>query len=197
MNRRKQHPLLFGGLPGPIGGILLLVVVLVVSASMTSCQSEEIQEAPAGENTCWLDWYGSDELPWEESREIRLPEFLGVVFRWTADELTASAKGGEETLAIGMPVWSVYFWDLNGDGKREVCAGISLGSGLIDDRIEVCDYAAGKGYELADRGSRDYRLRMEEDQVWAVCTDYETGDVLQEGPLQMGADGELSIGPAE
>ena len=64
-----------------------------------------------------------------------------------------------------MPIWSVYFYDLTGDGNPELCSTISFGSGIIDDRIIIYDYAGGASYELSDRGNFDYVLNMQEDSL--------------------------------
>ena len=65
----------------------------------------------------------------------------------------------------GMPIWSVYFCDLTGDGIPELCSTLSFGSGMIDNRIIIYDYAGGASYELSDRGNFDYILNMREDSL--------------------------------
>ena len=89
---------------------------------------------------------------------LELPEIPGVTFRATAEAITAN----EATVIQGMPICSAYFWDLTGDGVPELCANIYLGSGMIDSRVIVYDYARGMSYELEDRGYYDYYLRMNE-----------------------------------
>ena len=114
----------------------------------------------AGERAVvWLDYTGApDTMPWGERRETQVAQFPGVTFRWTSETLTAVSGDSEVELLTGMPIWSVYFCDLTGDGLPELCISSSLGSGLIDERVQVWDYARGKGYELADRGVYDYVL---------------------------------------
>lgn len=73
----------------------------------------------------WLDYYHDDNLPWNDSINIALPEFAGVTFTWTSEKVTAN---GIE-LFQGMPVWNVYLTDLTNDGKPEFCATASMGSG--------------------------------------------------------------------
>ena len=101
-------------------------------------------------------------MPWDETREFTLPEFPDVKFTW--DTLNViSEKDGEETgLFWGMPVWSVYLADLNGDGKREICSTVSIGSGIVDERIIVYDYANGELYELQDRFYHNYGLELKD-----------------------------------
>ena len=116
----------------------------------------------------WLDYFEDDELPWDERKELTLPEFPGVTFRWTTEKVTA----GDKVLFEGMPVWNVYLADLTNDGKPEFCATISLGSGIVDNRIIVYDYAADQAYLLADRMDYDYYLSMKDGRLMATQTGY-------------------------
>lgn len=86
--------------------------------------------------------------------EFTMDEFQGVSFKCDGEDLTADGA----VLYSGMPINDLYLIDLNGDGKRELCSNISYGSGIVDERIMVFDYANGKLYELADRGNYDYRI---------------------------------------
>lgn len=82
-----------------------------------------------------------------------------VKFVYTNSQITAiDESGSEEVIISGMPIWDVYLADLNGDGVREICAVLSYGSGFVDMRIAVYDYAAKKYYELSDRFSHDYAI---------------------------------------
>ena len=95
-------------------------------------------------------------------------------------------------LYIGMPIWSVYFCDLNGDGRRELCSQVSWGSGMIDEHVVVCDYAAGEGYDLWERFEYDYFLRLEDGELKALKCPYlryyEDGEVTAEGKLSLAED---------
>ena len=117
----------------------------------------------AGERAvAWLDYTGApDTMPWGDSMETQVAQFPGVTFRWRPETLTAVSGDSEVELLTGMPIWSAYFCDLTGDGLPELCISSSLGSGLVDQRVQVCDYAQGKTYELADRGVHDYMLSLE------------------------------------
>ena len=79
-----------------------------------------------------------------------LPQFPGVTFRYTPYEVTAdTGEGGEPAVLItGMPVWSVWLTDLTGDGLPEFCAALSMGSGIVDNRVVIYDYAGGASYTL-------------------------------------------------
>ncbi len=118
----------------------------------------------------WVDLFEGDSLDITTKLETELPEFPGVLFHYSAYELTALEDGETITLYKGMPIWNVYLADLNGDGKRELCSSAAFGSGLIDNRIEVYDYANGVSYELADRGETDYGLVLENGVLCATMT---------------------------
>lgn len=107
-----------------------------------------------------FDYFFSDDMPWGETKEFEVPEFSDVKFIWS-DLSVGSIKDGEKAgLYWGMPVWGVYLADLNGDGKREICSTVSMGSGIVDERVYVYDYANGKLYELEDRFHYNYRLEL-------------------------------------
>jgi hypothetical protein len=116
----------------------------------------------------WLYYLNSDQLPWDESKELKLAEFPGVTFTWTPEKVTA----GEKDLFWGMPVWNVYLDDLTNDGKPEFCATVSFGSGIIDNRVIVYDYTADKTYELSDRMYFDYFLSMDNGKLMVTQTEY-------------------------
>ena len=111
----------------------------------------------------WFDYLETpDEMKWDGSLEISLTEFPDVTFRWTYGEMLA-VKGSKSTsLYTGMPIWNAYFCDLTGDGLPELCSIISWGSGMIDNRVTIYDYANGASYELSDRGYFDFTLRFNE-----------------------------------
>jgi len=82
-----------------------------------------------------------------------------------------------------MPIWSVYFYDLTGDGKPEICSSASYGSGLIDERIIVYDYVNQKTYVLADRGQYDYILFEKDNSLYVKKNSSSTLTVIGSGKL--------------
>lgn len=111
--------------------------------------------------TKWFDCLHGDEMVWDGMREINLDEFPGVTFRAYSERIEAVTDKKVIPLYTGMPIWSVFFCDLNGDGKPELCSSTSLGSGLIDNRFIIYDYANGASYEKSDRGQYDYTLDLQ------------------------------------
>lgn len=143
-----------------------------------------------GPAECWLDYgTGLEGLPWDAGNETELPEFPGVTFRWTSGTVSAVTGDGEMELMGGMPIYSVYLCDLNGDGCRELCAASYFGSGLIDARVQVYDYQHQGLHRLEDRGARDYSLQLDGDRLWAVEREYPDGQILRAGPLVMTEEG--------
>lgn len=134
--------------------IFALAAVCALALSIGICGRKEAVQAET-----WVDnilILSSTELKRE------LPEYPGVLFRWTPVGVSAVSDGREEALFHGMPVWNVYLADLTGDGRREFCATVSFGSGMIDERVLVYDYDARTLYELSDRGNFDYTLTLKD-----------------------------------
>ena len=134
----------------------------------------------------WFDYLETpDEMKWDGSLEISLTEFPDVTFRWTYGEMLA-VKGSKSTsLYTGMPIWNAYFCDLTGDGLPELCSTISWGSGMIDNRVIIYDYANGVSYELSDRGCFDFTLRFNEADgyLYVDKKKYNTDELVETGRL--------------
>ena len=134
----------------------------------------------------WFDYLETpDEMKWDGSLEISLTEFPDVTFRWTSGEMLA-VKGSKSTsLYTGMPIWNAYFCDLTGDGLPELCSTISWGSGMIDNRVIIYDYANGVSYELSDRGYFDFTLRFNEADgyLYVDKKKYNTDELVETGRL--------------
>lgn len=134
----------------------------------------------------WFDYLETpDEMKWDGSLEISLTEFPDVTFRWTYGEMLA-VKGSKSTsLYTGMPIWNAYFCDLTGDGLPELCSSISWGSGMIDNRVIIYDYANGVSYELYDRGYFDFTLRFNEADgyLYVDKKKYNTDELVETGRL--------------
>jgi len=119
-----------------------------------------------------VKWFDYTEDPsgmsYEQELNIQLDEFPGITFKYTPYDIIAtnswedSNSVGKSYLISGLPIWNAYFCDLTGDGLPEICSQVSYGSGIIDNRVIIHDYANGASYSLIDRGYHDYYLRMNE-----------------------------------
>ena len=169
---------LFSG-PQRLPLVLFLVLMFPVCILCGNLMSRRMPVAePPGHSTPdaspsaeeWVNYLPNlEEFPWDDSAELELPKYPGVTFRWMPGNLCAITTQIDAVnihqLLTGMPVCSVFLCDLNGDGKRELCATVFWGSGLMDTHIEVYDYAASQRYVLWDRGEYDYTLSLEDGRL--------------------------------
>lgn len=145
-----------------------------------------IAEIPEYEPRKWLDYLYDEDMPWDASIDLSLPEFPGVTFTWTPYKVMADGRD----LINGMPVWSVYLADLTNDGKPEFCATVSIGSGIVDTRVIVYDYSAGMEYQLADRMTYSYYLSMQDGKLMVTQTGYNDNKPIATTELQL-VNGEI------
>ena len=134
----------------------------------------------------WFDYLDTpSEMQWDGQMEANIPEFPDVTFRWTYGEMMAVTGNEITSLYTGMPIWNAYFCDLTGDGLPELCSTISWGSGMIDNRVIIYDYANGASYELSDRGNFDFTLRFNEADgyLYVDKRKYNTDELVQSGRL--------------
>lgn len=167
--------------------IIALVLCLVLSMLLESCGETPASESsgPSTSNAAikWFDCLNGDEMVWDGVKEYNLDEFSEVTFRWHSEQLEAVTDKEVVTLYNGMPIWSIYFYDLTGDGNPELCSTLSIGSGIIDNRIIIYDYAGGASYELSDRGNFDYVLNMQDDSLVVEKRVYMQDKLVESGEL--------------
>ena len=94
-----------------------------------------------------------------------LPEFSGVQFKIVG--FTVYVQQGEHWRYVltGNPL---FVADLNEDGYREFCTTETIGSGIIDNRICVYDFADDMLYGLHQRTEYDYDLAMQDGRLVAL-----------------------------
>ena len=176
--------------------VLASVVVCAVAAVCFLTDPKTERSSPSvGDNVSglgpaqtekWFDYLENpEEMNWDERLEIALPEYPGVTFRWYPEKMEAVTENEITPLYTGMPIWNTYFCDLTGDGLPELCSTITFGSGIIDSRIIVCDYANGESYTLEDRGKYDYSLRLDgsDGSLCVVQRAHDSGDIAAVGEL--------------
>jgi|GEM_PF-2592664 len=163
--------------------------------SITDADTEQQSAESEFVTMRWFDIFQSDNNPNERTRMKWVDELPGVTFHWQNGDLKAVAE--TETVYLfnetgAESVESVYFCDLTGDGKPEICSTVSVGSGMTDDRIMVYDYVNGKTYEKSARFYYDYRLNLKSGQLTAEKRIYNKQSLLASGKLVI-EDGKLQI----
>lgn len=79
---------------------------------------------------------------------------------------------------------SFYLADVTGDGIPELCFGMNVGSGIIDSRIEIFDYATRKSiFSLSDRMDHDYRLFVRNGNLCVMETEWMYQEGVRTGML--------------
>ena len=176
--------------------VLASVVVCAVAAVCFLTDPKPERSSPSvGDNVSglgpaqtekWFDYLENpEEMNWDGRLEIALPEYPGVTFRWYPEKMEAVTENEITPLYTGMPIWNTYFCDLTGDGLPELCSTITFGSGIIDSRVIVYDYANGASYTLEDRGKYDYSLRLDgsDGSLCVVQRAHDNGDIAAVGEL--------------
>ena len=140
-----------------------------------------------------IKWFDYTENPsaMDDESTINLPIYPDVTFSYNQAKIIASknfdtSELTDHTILItGMPIWNAYFTDLTGDDYPEICATYTFGSGIIDSRIIIYDYAKGASYELSDRGYFDFNLRFNEADgyLYVDKTKYNTDELVETGRL--------------
>ena len=167
-------------------GVVLAVIVCVFVAVCFLTNPVTKNNGTDGTVTEWFDYLETpDEMVWDGRLEINLPEFPGVTFRWYPEKMEAVTEEGIVPLFHGMPIWNTYFCDLTGDRIPDLCSTYTFGSGIIDSRIIIYDYANGASYELSDRGYFDFTLRFNEADgyLYVDKTKYNTDELVETGRL--------------
>ena len=167
-------------------GVVLAVIVCVFVAVCFLTNPVTKNKGTDGTVTEWFDYLEPpDEMVWDGRLEINLPEFPGVTFRWYPEKMEAVTEEGIVPLFHGMPIWNTYFCDLTGDRIPDLCSTYTFGSGIIDSRIIIYDYANGASYELSDRGYFDFTLRFNEADgyLYVDKTKYNTDELVETGRL--------------
>ncbi len=164
------------------------IVTLRTEAGDLLCFGARIGDAvePVSVAIKWFDYLEThDEMHGDGRLEISIPEFPDVTFRWYPEKMEAVTEEKIIPLYTGMPIWNTYFCDLTGDGLPELCSTLSIGSGMIDNRVIIYDYANGASYSLEDRGVFDYTLHQGEvdGQLYVDKSNHIGGGVVTSGRL--------------
>ncbi len=152
--------------------------------------------AAASGVTAWFDYWQNPSADRYAQKEMTQQAFPGVTFRCDGIQIAASKGGEDKVLIHGMPIWNGYFADLTGDGLPDICATVSFGSGMVDNRIIIYDYANAVSYELEDRGFHDYSLSLQGGKLIVTKRVYNSSTVVETGYLCY-VDGTVTILPTQ
>ncbi len=133
----------------------------------------------------WFDYVDSDTYDWGSVLRYEHPSFPDTVFEWKEGQIYTVQNGKEALLISGMPVLNAVFCDLTGDNLPELCTSVAFGSGMVDHRIAVHDFAEQCEYVLQDRGNFDYWLTVEDGELAASRSFYpkESAPATEKGRL--------------
>ena len=187
----------------PAFWIILASALICAAAAVCFLTNPKTEQIPpsGGDNVSdmgpaqtekWFDYLENpEEMNWDGRLEIALPEYPGVTFRCYPEKMEAVTENEITPLYTGMPIWNTYFCDLTGDGLPDLCSTVTFGSGIIDSRIIVCDYANGESYTLEDRGKYDYSLRLDgsDGSLCVVQRAHDSGDIAAVGELSFSDSG--------
>ncbi len=152
----------------------------------------------------WFDYFSREKgVEWGLKEEICIEDFPNVLFQWTTfadtyefgSRIMATTDQGTEEILKESVILSVYFCDLTGDGKPELCSTVSFGSGFVDYHIIVYDYIEKKSYVLADRMKYDYILRADQGKLYVdkYANSVIENETPEETGLPMIKDGQLQF----
>ncbi|MDE6578966.1 MAG: hypothetical protein K2K41_00330, partial [Ruminiclostridium sp.] len=115
-----------------------------------------------------------DGFPTGLNVEFELEEFEGVTFGWENGRLYTRAGNSEERknvlggTGVYVSPYNTYLCDITGDGRREICTTVSIGSGIVSSFLHVWDYYNNEIYVLDKRGERDYGLDKKDGELYLL-----------------------------
>ncbi len=172
--------------------VAILACVAVAVCFLTMPKKDKVKDLTFEEDvTVWFEDWDYENNAQNGPQSVTVPAFPGVTFRWKdenwGDSILAEENGKTRMLFSGMPVWNVFFADVTGDGKPELCASVYFGSGIVDEHIVVYDYVNKQSYVLWDRGTFDYHLSLDDGALQVIKRIFNTSIL----PTDNGAFGEL------
>ena len=180
----------------PAFWIILVAIIAGIVVAVCFLALPKNDKAPVGHSVLqWFDYEDDfSKIPRDSAVETTVDTFPGVTFLGTDDMVQAREDGKTRTLFCGMPITNVYFTDVTGDGKPELCATVYFGSGIVDSHVVIYDYVNKQAYALWDRMQFDYHLYTVDGALLVGKTPHQTGypvDKQIDAGTLMQQDGEL------
>jgi len=166
----------------------LLLALIIGAAGCANNGPPVMEDLPLNEMPVqWLDSsrHFEEGSTWEDTFELELLEFPGVIFTGSRVNVIATEQNGERLLFSGMPIHDVYLADITGDGLPDFVATASSGSGIVWGHIIVYDFANDELYQLS-RSLVFYDLLIENGSLIVTLDDEPMGGLAV-------IDGELTI----
>lgn len=179
----------------------ILAPLFIASFSLAGCHLDNANSewyASSIKGIKLFDYWVDGEDCFDKAKDgVSLSEYPDVTFKY--DKSTSELKANEEVIHYGM--FSLYAADFNNDGYRELCIGFSVGSGIIDERIDIYDYHNGKIiFQLNHRvgypdQANDYYLFLDDlDQLCVKETlNMKPGEETRTGRFTVDTDGAISV----
>lgn len=149
---------------------------------------------PPGNGAVIWDFYldESDEIDYDIiEAAVTIDGIPGVEFTYSHPHGEILANGENLIGGIGYGCLSFYINDFTGDGVPELFFCMSLGSGIVDERVSVFDYANDKWiYNISDRMVHDYYLFLRNGEVCIKETEYMEEDANRTGTFSYDKESE-------
>ena len=135
-------------------------------------------------------WFGdyAKILP-SPTEPVQLPGLPEVTVQLVESgyQQTVVFKNGQNAreIEIDHTLLVTYFCDLNDDGVAELCMLVNRGSGFVDRYVAVYNYKLDELYTVENRCVYDYTLIEEDGELILKQSDYDTWNIVAQGPLKI------------
>lgn len=130
------------------------------------------------------DYYHPDDSERYPFFSVTIPTLNNADVKYSDKDYTVYIDGESLLTQSGFGCHSFYISDLTGDGYPELCFGTSMGSGIVDSRIEIIDYTTKTTiFALSDRMYHDYFLFLRDGVLCVKETEYMKHDAVRTGVL--------------
>lgn len=145
--------------------------------------TEPLVGYPLPDKRVW-DWHHPDDSEKNPYFSISVDNLGGALIEQREDDAEIYVNGERLLGGPGNGCTSFYLADITGDGKYELCFGMSTGSGIVDCNIVVFDYETKECiFSLSDRTYHDYFLFVRNGVLCVMETEYMQREPIRTGML--------------